>query len=258
MSTLKLYGAPLSQPFRAVAWTLLQQQLPFTVQLAVPGATTSIGSRNQSYLDLTGGRTHRVPLLQVTENGRDGSESVVLFESAAILMYLSEQHGWSHLYPASESSAKQKALIDCYLHWHHGGSRQLSSLVRPFIRPDLNLDVQEANREVAKNVLATLEGAWLQDTSFLAGDDHHSIADILLYEEVAQVYMTNVVDVSDYPNITAWTKRMQQVPFHEEAHAALPTLGSLAEESTISLQDRLRQATKAGLTAINEAVESFE
>ena len=44
---LRLHGVPLSQPFRSVAWTLLQKRVPFEVSLCVPGSGGKRGSKQQ-------------------------------------------------------------------------------------------------------------------------------------------------------------------------------------------------------------------
>ena len=45
---LKLYGVPLSQPFRSVAWALLKKREPFTVKMVVPGMKVSEGTATVS------------------------------------------------------------------------------------------------------------------------------------------------------------------------------------------------------------------
>ena len=122
---LRLHGVPLSQPFRSVAWTLLQKRVPFEVSLCVPGSGGKRGSKGEAYLALNPLGT--VPLLE------DGPIKVV--ESAAILQYLSSKHGWTDLYPASLSD---RARVDAFCHWHHGGTRQLAGgFYAPHVRPDM-------------------------------------------------------------------------------------------------------------------------
>ena len=115
MSKVKLWGVPLSQPFRSVAWACLQKRLPFEVKLCVPGSSGKGGSRSDPFLALNPSGT--VPLLQ------DGE--LTLAQSPAIMCYLANRHGWKSLYPADHA---KRAGVDSYLHWHHSNTRRLAFL----------------------------------------------------------------------------------------------------------------------------------
>jgi glutathione S-transferase len=255
MASFKLYGVPLSQPFRAVAWTLLQQKVPFTVKLIVPGATTSIGSRHESFLAKTVGQTGKVPILEILTDNAD-APTWTISESPAILTFLCERQGDSSTLYAPPAS-RQKALIDSYMHWHHEGTRAaMTQLTVPFLRPDLPLSVTNQSRQSVGRTLSKLDQAWLKDTLFLTSNERPSIADLLAYEEIAQATMTGILEEltpDNYPRLYDWVSRMQELPFHTEAHAALKALGSLAEESEVPLAKRLGIATKAGLKALEDA-----
>jgi glutathione S-transferase len=252
MSTLmKLYGVPLSQPFRSVAWTLLLQKVPFDVKLTVPGATSRMGSLNESFLSKAKGRTGTVPLLEI-------DESFSISESPAILMYLCEKDGYS-LYGAP--GTPRKALIDSYMHWHHTGTRSLAALLRPHIRPELNLQVTDADYEKATKILDSLNNGWLQgQDGFIATSDEPTIADLLAFEEVVQVETTGTlgsIALDDYPNVSAWVDRMKQLPHYDQVHESLTVLGNLVEPNETSMPKRLGAATKAGVAALQEAQQPF-
>jgi len=250
MSALKLYGVPLSQPFRSVAWTLLLRKVPFEIELTVPGATSRIGSLNESFLSKTKGRNGTVPLLE------DGS--LAISESPAILMYLCEKNSWIDLY--ASPATPQKTLIDSYMHWHHTGTRSLAALQRPFLRPELKLQVTDEDREKAMKVLESLNNGWLQgDDDFIATSEEPTIADLLCYEEVAQCVMTGTLEqgLGEFPNVSAWVNRMSELPYHDEVHTSLKVLGSLVEPSETSMPKRLGAATKEGVAALKEAQKSF-
>ena len=175
---LRLHGVPLSQPFRSVAWTLLQKRVPFEVSLCVPGSGGKRGSKGEAYLALNPLGT--VPLLE------DGPIKVV--ESAAILQYLSSKHGWTDLYPASLSD---RARVDAFCHWHHGGTRQLAGgFYAPHVRPDMAEKFGEDGIARAKknglDALDKLETIWLAADPFLAAANA-TLADLIAYEEVAQL-----------------------------------------------------------------------
>jgi glutathione S-transferase len=254
MSTLKLYGVPLSQPFRSVAWTLLQLGVKFEVKLTVPGMSSKMGSRNELYTSLTPHGHGQVPLLV------DGD--VAISESPAIMAYLCERYGNGKLY--APSGTTQKALVDSYLHWHHTGTRQLSKPFASKVRADLKYDklLSEEEEERIQHLLKTLDSGWLKSSSsWIAGSPTPTIADILCFGEVSTVTMTKLVDLeqSSYPNLKDWTQRMAELPYYNEAHVALTTLGDLSQEKdSKAIQKKLGVATKAGLEALKSAQEGFD
>lgn len=176
-------------------------------------------------------------------------------ESPVILSYLAEtQPNWSSVY-APPGSAR-KVTVDSYLHWHHTGTRALATLAATHLRPDMKLTVTEADRRDILQKLTVLNDAWLVE-DYIAGKDV-SIADFMAYEEIAQLYMTGLLEeLPEYPNVHKWVHRMEQLPFHKEAHVALTTLGNLAEPNEVTLTKRLGAATKAGIEALKQAQESF-
>ena len=242
---MKLYGVPLSQPFRSVAWSLLQHQMSFDIQLCVPGATSRIGSLHESFLQKS--RTGTVPLMET--NG------LFIGESPVILSYLAEtQPNWSSVY--APPGTARKVMIDSYLHWHHTGTRSLATLSAIHLRPDMKLAVTETNRSEILQKLAVLNDAWLTE-NYIAGNDL-SIADFMAYEEIAQLYMTGLLEeLPEYPNVHRWVQQMEQLPYHKEAHVALTTLGNLAEPNEVTLTKRLGAATKAGIDAFQQAQKSY-
>lgn len=255
---LVVYGVPLSPPFRSVVWTLLQKRQPFKIQITVPGATTKIGSLNESFLSKTRGRTGIVPVLE------DGS-TISLSESPAILAFLCESRPSSpDLY--GKPGTVRKAHIDEYMHWHHTNTKKLSALTIPFLRPDLAGAYSKAEpEETARKVLQSLDQAWLKNRSYIASteedDERPSIADMLAYEEVVQATMlldSAVVDLAEYPSLKAWTQRMESLPFHDAAHEALKVLGSMKiKADDEDMMKRLGMATKEGMKALHDAQASF-
>lgn len=214
---LKLYGVPLSQPFRSVAWTMLQHHMRFEIILTVPGMKNKMGTLNESFMAKTRGLSSTVPILE--------DEQLCIAESPAILSYLCERYGFDNWYGNPRSS--RKATIDSYMHWHHGGTRKLAKLQVSKIRPDLKYTETAKDIEEINDVLRSIENGWLREDAYIAGLDP-SVADILAYEEFAQVYMTELLpQLDEYPRITAWIDRMTQLPYHAEAHHALTVLGNL-------------------------------
>lgn len=250
-AAIKLLGVPLSQPFTSCAWTMLQLGVPFKVQIAVPGAASKMGTKHERYTSLTSIRSTKVPLIV--------DDDLVLMESPAIMMYLCERYGnrdgGDPILYASPGS-KKKATIDSYMHWHHGNTRFVSKLFGSKVRPDLKATVSEKNGAAIQEILTSIDSGWLQSNSYIGGMDTPSIADILAYGELSTVTMTKLLDVEHFNNISSWMNRMSLLPFHQEAHMALATLGDLSDGTNKTpLAKRLGAATKAGMESLVNANE---
>jgi glutathione S-transferase len=248
---LKLFGVPLSQPFRSCAWTLLNLQVPFQIEMAVPGMTSKIGTKNENFQNLTPHRSTQIPLLI------DDNTSLVLSESPAIMTYICERYGSDHQLLATPGS-NRKALIDSYMHWHHDNTRFLARLFQTKIRPDLKSSLSDDDEKRIQVILQNIDSGWLRSSTYIGNSDAPSIADILAYGELSSVTMTNLLDVEIYANICSWMDRMTQLPYHDEAHIALTELGDLTIDIEIPLAKRLGPATKAGLQAFADAQETHK
>jgi glutathione S-transferase len=279
---MKLYGVPLSQPFRSVAWTLLQLGLPFRIEMAVPGMSSKIGTKHENFRNLTPHRSTQIPVLVYNDGD---SPPVVLSESPAIMAHLCERfgkgnnpsHSATFLYP--ESGTVAKAKVDSYLHWHHSNTRLLARLFQTKVRPDLKTTLSEQDHAQLDEVLQLLDSGWLHyensdsgshgagaggEPVYIGGLDHPTIADILAYGELSTVTVTNLLQLSPetYPSLHAWMIQMSRLPHHDLVHQALTTLGDLsstseADDAKISIAKRLGAATKAGLQGITDAQASY-
>lgn len=176
--SLKLYGVPFSQPFRAVAWSLLLKGKKFQVQLVNPGGKGKNGTKTQKFLELNPGGT--IPVLE--------DDGFVLAESNAIVTYLANKYQWTDLYP-SEKDPKRRALVDWYLHYHHQSIRpmvgvDLVKAVRPdIVQPDI---IREKNAKVFRNALKSLNNGWLSNREYLTGSEY-TLADIVAYSEIGRL-----------------------------------------------------------------------
>ena len=63
----RIYGVPLSQPFRSVAWACLQKGLSFESSFIVPGGKGARGSKGPHFKKLN--PAGAVPLLEEVETG---------------------------------------------------------------------------------------------------------------------------------------------------------------------------------------------
>jgi glutathione S-transferase len=249
---MKLYGVPLSQPFRSCAWAMLQHRVPFEVVMAVPGSSAKLGARAEPFKAMNPLGT--IPLAQE-------DDGFTLIESPAILSYISE----SRDLPILPASTKQRAKVNAFMSWHHQGTRTLASLAVPFLRPDLAAAMTEEQlsnlQGKADKALETLDKVWLADSVFLAGMPGPTAADLLAYEEVAQLrpeyFNIQGIEWARYPNTERWIERMKELPHYEAVHVSLKTLGDLHTPNETPIAKRLGAATKAGLKAIAEAQASY-
>ncbi|VEU40393.1 unnamed protein product [Pseudo-nitzschia multistriata] len=65
--------------------------------------------------------------------------------------------------------------------------------------------------------------------------------------------MTNLLSVD---NLSLWMNRMSHLPYHDESHVALATLGDLRDDKNkVPLMKRLGAATKAGVQSFAKVNE---
>jgi len=295
IKALRLLGVPLSQPFNSCAWTMLQLNVPFQIKIAVPGNKSSkIGTRHENFQSLTKHRSTQVPIL-IDDNNNNGNENFVLTESAAILTYLCERYGscdnndddGPKLY--ASPGTQRKAMIDSYMHWHHTNTRLVSKLFGGKIKPEWKATLSTDEDKFIQNVMTSIDTGWLQQqqseseseskTTYIGGFNKPSIADILAYGELSTVTMTNLLDIDEnkFKNLSSWMNRMSKLPYHDEAHVALSTLGDLSihnatteEENTKDgstsndtctiippIAKRLGAATKAGIASYENAQKKY-
>lgn len=248
---LKLYGVPLSQPWRSVCFALLNKRVPFKAVVTVPGIASKFGARSEEFLA-------KAPLgtVPVVEE----EDGLVLWESPAILQYLAESRKWEDLYP---SSAAGRAKINAFMHWHHTGTRELAYTLTPFFRPDMGVVTDElfaSRRAGAAKTLETFGSVWLDggNSSFIGGAPTASIADLLAYGEVAQMlpqYCNALPGITLPDGVAGWCERMQALPGHDATHASLAALGDVTVPNEVAMDKRMGAATKAGLQAIAKAQE---
>ncbi|KAK3276340.1 hypothetical protein CYMTET_15577 [Cymbomonas tetramitiformis] len=198
---LLVYGVPVSQPVRAVLFLLELKHLPYKLVTTVPPKDT----RTAEFLELNPAGT--IPVID--------DEGFVLSESHAILGYLCSKHGWTDLYPVD---LRERARVDCYLHWHHGNTRALTKILfGPLLRPDLNVAFARpsAVKELTR-VMEFLERA-LSRHNFVVGDSL-TIADLSAHTEIAQCLDFGLADLSNFPSILRWIDRVRKLPGYKESH----------------------------------------
>ena len=223
---LKIYGVPNSQPVRAVVWPCLMKGLPFELMLT----SQNKDAKQPEYLTRVNPRG-TIPAID--------DEGVVLWESCAVLVYLSEKHGWRDLWP---DDLGHRARVNQYLHFHHRNTRELvvqwSRTLWPSVFGEANPDEAwlrrntfpglENNAAVVARTLEIIDGM-LAESGHIAGPGGPTLADIVAYEELGQnqAAYANCTDYAPYPNIGRWLETMAALPAHDTAHAVWRQIGDV-------------------------------
>ena len=223
---LKIYGVPNSQPVRAVVWACLMKRLPFDLVLT----NQNRDAKESGYLKSVNPRG-TIPSID--------DDGVVLWESHAILVYLSEKHGWNDLWP---TDLVHRSRVNQYLHFHHRNTRELVIQWSRALWPSVfgRRDPDEAwlrrntfpgltnNAGVVTRTLEIIDGM-LAHAEHIAGPGGLTLADIVAYEELGQnqAAYANCTDYSAYENIRRWFDTMAAAPAHAEAHAVWGLIGDV-------------------------------
>jgi glutathione S-transferase len=147
---------------------------------------------------------------------QDGDFS--LAEGAAILGYIADKERLSNWYP---TELQQRAVVNKWLHWHHGGLRRSTSkiLVPALTKTEVNpQELKQFNRD-----LRYLDSQ-LQSSTFLAGSEHPTIADLLVIPEIDQLSDEGfaLFDYTPYPNIVRYMKSVKSnVSSYDEVFAPI-------------------------------------
>ncbi|MEM7077005.1 MAG: hypothetical protein AAF513_00125 [Pseudomonadota bacterium] len=246
---LRVYAHPASQPSRAVIWACVLNDSPITL-IADPGVIAGINPRGQ--------------LPAIDDDG------FVLAEMPAILGYLGAKQGWANLYP---EDMHYRARMSQYLHAHHCLTRLATlKLMAPHVlvafgglptsNPLSYLDntcIREAmadggrlatGQALVGEVIDFLERAYLAEHDFVAGTPQASVADLACYEEISQLEMANLFDMSDNKTMQAWMRRMRALPHHDTIHLFNIALGDIQTEP--NSMERFTLASSQAIAALSD------
>ncbi|EDW48456.1 glutathione S-transferase 1 [Drosophila sechellia] len=202
MPKLILYGLEPSPPVRAAKLTLAALDVPYEfVQV------NTRAKENFSEEFLKKNPQHTVPTLE--------DDGHFIWDSHAIIAYLVSKYGKTDsLYP---KDLLQRAVVDQRLHFESGVIfvNALRSITRPLFAGQLTTIPKERYDAIIE-VYDFLE-------TFLAGNDyvagsHLTIADFSIISTVSSLEAIVKVDTTKYPRIAAWIKRLQKLPYYEEAN----------------------------------------
>lgn len=207
-------------------WLCLMHRLPFELVMT----SQNKGAKSAEYLSEINPRG-TVPAID--------DDGLVLWESAAILIYLCEKHGWRDLWPEQLDA---RSRVNQYLHFHHRNTRELvipwSQTLWPSVfgvdnpTPEWlarnTFPGMQNNAQICRKTLEIIDG-WLATAPWIAQTSTPSIADITAYEELGQNQQkyANCMDYSPYPNLRSWLVRMGELPAHDAAHDIWNQLGDI-------------------------------
>ncbi|XP_022229118.1 glutathione S-transferase 1-like [Drosophila obscura] len=203
MVKLTLYGVDASPPVRAVKLTLAALNLPYdyvNVNLA--------GKEQLSPEYVKKNPQHTVPTLE--EDGH------FIWDSHAINAYLVSKYGDSdRLYP---KDLLQRAVVDQRLHFESGvvfadGLRSITKSLLFF-----NQKVFPKERYQAIVEIYDFVETFLKDQDYIAGNQL-TIADFSIVSSITSLVAFVELDHAKYVRTSAWIKRLEQLPYYQEANA---------------------------------------
>lgn len=196
MPRYTLYHSPLSQHARRVQALLEEASIAYEVH---PIAIEKGGHRDPSYAAINPNR--QLPTLMIDDEP--------LGESNAILRYLCNAHELHQWYP---TDARARARVDHWLDWNQ--CRLAGLVAQLVINVAILGDKGDAkaiahSRERLPVVLSILE-QHLEGRSFVASDDHPTIADLSLATNITQLGFAQATPAD--PNITRWYETIASRP----------------------------------------------
>ena len=147
---------------------------------------------------------NRIPAI-IDHEGPDG-DSIGVFESGAILIYLAEKTG--KLLPSS--GVGRKTVME-WLMWQMGGFGPMLGQAHHFnfYAPEQVPYAQERYSNEANRLYGVLDRQ-LAGKEYVAGDEY-SIADIAIFPW-SRTYERQNVDITEYPNVGRWRETMLSRP----------------------------------------------
>ncbi|KAL9919038.1 glutathione S-transferase 1-like [Glossina fuscipes fuscipes] len=203
MGKLILYGIDLSPPVRACRMTLKELNLPFEYKIIDLSKgehlTDEYCAKNPQ---------HTVPTLE--------DDGHIIWDSHAIMAYLVNKYGKENdsLYP---KDLLKRAIVDQRLHFEsgvifEGALRSITSQI--FSGNDTNIPRSKINAIL--KIYDLLE-VFLKSAPYIAGSNV-TIADFSIVSTVTTLLAFIDIDVSKYPKLSTWLKRMESLPHYHETN----------------------------------------
>lgn len=195
-----LYGIDASPPVRAVKLTLAALQLPYDYKIV-----NLMNKEQHSEEYLKKNPQHTVPLLE------DGDANIA--DSHAIMAYLVSKYGKDDsLYP---KDLVKRALVDNRMYFESGVV--FANALRSLAKMVLFLGKTEVPQERIDAITEAYDfvEAFLKDQTYVAGNQL-TIADFSLISSISSLVAFVPVDAAKYPKLSAWIKRLEQLPYYAE------------------------------------------
>ncbi|XP_013099192.2 glutathione S-transferase 1 [Stomoxys calcitrans] len=202
MGKLILYGIDLSPPVRACLLAFKALNLPFEYK---PIDLMKLEHLSEAYLKMN--PQHTVPTLE-----DDGN---FIWDSHAIMAYLVSKYGKDDaLYP---KELLKRAVVDQRLHFESGVMFQggLRNIMTPLLVRN-QTKIPQYQIDAIGEIYNFLE-TFLKDNTYMAGE-HVTIADFCIISTTTSLVGFKEIDASKCPKLTAWIKRMQSLPYYQEAN----------------------------------------
>ena len=195
---LKIYGAPHSRAFRVV-WLANEIGIPYEL-IPVSFGTPDAQCKEPWYLKLN--PNGKVPAID--------DDGFILWESAAINLYLAERYG-GRLYP---SSIRDRGKL---LQWTFFVANEVEPAVITILRNRIILPPQDRNAAAAQDAEARLRRLLdimdreLHVNSFFAGHEW-GLADFMIACVLYIVHVRLKMELHDWPQLKTWTETSVERP----------------------------------------------
>ncbi|WP_193015435.1 MULTISPECIES: glutathione S-transferase family protein [Gammaproteobacteria] len=168
------------------------------------------------FVDLSADEQHQPSFLAINPNGKipaivDHTTGITLFESGAILTYLSEK------YPLLQSNAlKERWQIQQWLHFQIGGVGPMMGQLWWFLHGTKNHNEEALMRYQKESLrLIGVVEKQLQNSPYLTGDTY-TIADIAVFSWLRTWHELDL-DISAFPAVMKWLTVLSARPAVKEA-----------------------------------------
>ncbi|KAH8304371.1 glutathione S-transferase 1-like [Drosophila kikkawai] len=203
MTKLILYGLEASPPVRTAKLTLAALGVPYEFV-----EVNTLAKENLSEAFLKKNPQHTVPTLE--------DDGHFIWDSHAISAYLVSKYGKNdNLYP---KDLLQRAVVDQRLHFESGVvfANGLRSITKPLFASGLTTIPRERYDAIIE-IYDFLE-TFLKGQDYIAGSQL-TIADFSIISTLSSLEAFVDIDPAKYTRVTAWVKRLEQLPYYEEANA---------------------------------------
>lgn len=201
---MKLYGLELSFPVNRVRFCFNAMGLDYEFVRLNPIAGET---QTEEYLKLS--PSGKIPAID--------DDGFGLFESNAIMKYAARKHN-SDFYPTDITA---QAEVDKWLDFiaNHVGNGIAKVLFNKVLAPMVGADVDEQSLKDGYGFIERFFGVMdqqLAKSTYVAGETI-TIADFCLLATVDPAEVLEV-DMSTFPNLEAWRKKMMTKDFYKKAH----------------------------------------